>query len=881
MGKWTAGLLCFFCMTSSLPIKSDQQKGLVMEWKPHADVAYTAKTLKYDFKGYTSRWEEFSWKWFCSRGVFQTAQPDIQSLLLRMEKDIANQLLLEELWIQPGFLSLIEKKNPVVLRSPSRSDVQQALLQRDVFVVISHRDPVAGELLEKLPEELTFRRNKAFVLHWGNRLLFVSAGYTPVETERLYGYLQAAVDMIRRYTIYKGWMGVHTNDYLITPAVRTNPYELINKALQVGCSWMAVSGYNDFMLSNGVNQALAELRFPFIFMPGQYGSGGVMYGMEHYPEVQDNTVASCLDWCKKNQGYYFSTLPGDEAFADEYHGYVVKSAADQEAVEKLAKPFITNAETIERSTPPALLLFLEKNEPLAPASIMRAILARRNAAVFENGAVLALKELLNPLRILILEQEHLSRTFMDFVSLDAQMEQNRLLVTLHNSSESTLQGRIRLHLPPGVTVVEHADETAVSLNAQESRLLTFTLNSSAVACGKDNPVAVRCFGDFGAVAAMTHWDLPHRAELHPLILDLPGPVDYPITLWNSSAVNPFTSELTVTEVKTGKRVHAETLVENLAPWQKKIIKRKIALPQGDYEAVVAASGDTVRGHIAVRRFKGKATVREEDLNQDGVPEIVLENQKVKATILLTGGRIIEYIIKSRNENLLFKLWPQTPPWHDEPRGALAFYPYGGLEEFIGYPYIAGKIIYEYKVVQASGNFVRVELWANIHGSKIAKTVTLPAESQVLEVRYSLNEMDPSLHVIGINPLIEIGPSTGPEDDYIFPEKTLVHRSPVLDRYYGAACFLEEGWAVGYDTRMDVSLLIGYPVNDAIYLHMWNNHPDNTPTPYYYTELQPWLAIKPLTTTYFSYYLLGCDGPWPAALEAFKKLGLVTKKRTSQ
>ena len=60
------------------------------------------------------------------------------------------------------------------------------------------------------------------------------------------------------------------------------------------------------------------------------------------------------------------------------------------------------------------------------------------------------------------------------------------------------------------------------------------------------------------------------------------------------------------------------------------------------------------------------------------------------------------------------------------------------------------------------------------------------------MRYSLNEMDPSLHVIGINPLIEIGPSTGPEDDYIFPEKTLVHRSPVLDRYYGAACFLEEG-----------------------------------------------------------------------------------------
>ncbi|NLP10018.1 hypothetical protein GX408_06420 [bacterium] len=334
-------------------------------------------------------------------------------------------------------------------------------------------------------------------------------------------------------------------------------------------------------------------------------------------------------------------------------------------------------------------------------------------------------------------------------------------------------------------------------------------------------------------------------------------------------------------MKTGRRVHAETLVEDLRPWRKKIVRRILDLPQGDYAAVVSASGDTVRGQIAIRRFKGSATVHEEDLNQDGVPEIVLENQKVKATILLTGGRIIEYIIKSRNENLLFKLWPQTPPWHGEPRGALAFYPYGGLEEFIGYPYIAGHINYQYKIVRANGNFVRVELWANVHGSKIAKTITLPAEGQVLEVRYSFDEMDPSLHVIGINPLIEIGPSTGPEDVYIFPEKTLVSRRPVLDRYYGAACFLEQGWAVGYDTQMDVSLLIGYPVNDAIYLHMWNNHPDNTPTPYYYTELQPWLAIKPLTTTYFSYYLLGHDGDWSTALEAFTKLGLLTKKRTSR
>ena len=879
MRKIAIKVLSLSMIAMPLFAKSEKPTLTNMRWEGPAGSEQAVKTLQYDFKGYTDRWDEFSWKWFYSRGLFQSTQMEISSQLRRMEMDLANQLLLEELWIQSGFVSLMAKKQPVWLRSPSRIELEQALLQGDVCVAISQHDPIASTLMEKLPEELQFRRNKAFYLQQGDHLLFIAAGYAATEKERLQGYIQAAVDLLHRYTLYKGWMGVHTNYNLITPAMRTNPYELINKALQVGCSWIAVSGYNDFMIPAAVNRALAGIDFPFIFMPGQYGSGGVMYGMEQYPEVQDNTVASCLDWCKKNYGYYFSSLPGEEPFAERYDGYIVRNAGDQEAIERLAKPFVTNAETIERATPPSLLVFLKKDQVLSPASIMQAILSRRTAAVFENGALLASKELLNPLRILILEKEHLSRIFCDFVTVDAEVKENRLQIKLQNRSEKDLTGTLFLHLPTGITVADKAHDIAVDLDAMASQQLTFSLIGSAAACGKDQPIAVRFSGSFGTVAALTHWNLPHTAEIHPLILDFPGPVDYPITLWNYAASNKFTAELKLTNAKN-KSVHAETIPVDLAQWQKVVIKDKLVLQAGDYTAVVAALGDTVQGQLSVRSSKGKAKVHEEDLNQDGIPEIVLENQKVKATILLFGGRIIEYIIKSRNENLLFKLWPQTPPWHGEPRGALAFYPYGGLEEFIGYPYIAGQIIYRYQIVKASGNFVRVELWANIHGSKIAKTITLPAEGELLEVRYALNDMDPSLHVIGINPLIEIGPSTGPEDVYTFPEKELVSKSPVLDRYYGAACFLEQGWAAGYDTKMDVSLLIGYPVNDAIYLHMWNNHPNNTPTPYYYTELQPWLAIKPLTTTYFTYYLLGQDGPWQPALEKFKKMGLLTTKRES-
>ena len=212
----------------------------------------------------------------------------------------------------------------------------------------------------------------------------------------------------------------------------------------------------------------------------------------------------------------------------------------------------------------------------------------------------------------------------------------------------------------------------------------------------------------------------------------------------------------------------------------------------------------------------------------------------------------------------------------QPRGVRAFYPWGGLEEFTGYPYIGGHIVFKYEILEDSGMRGRVRLWANIHGSKIEKIISLYGDSELLEVRYAMDEIVPSITIIGINPLIEIGPSTGPEDVYYFPAENLEERRPVLDRYYGDMFFLKEGWAAGYDTDMDISLIIGYPVNDALFMHLWNNHPNNTPTPYYYTELQPWLKIKPHTTTYFSYYLFGQSGDWKAVLENFRQLGLVTK-----
>ena len=844
-----------------------------------ADELRAIKVLNYDFVGYTTHWDRYAWKWNSYCGLFLTSQPEIESEIQKMEMDIGNQLLLDELWIQNGFIYQLAKTSFLLLRSPSQEELEKQLSLGNVFLLAVDRDPVMKEILAKLPEELQFRRNRAFYLQYGERTLFTIASHTHEEMERLYNHIKNAKGIIERYFLYKGLAGVHTNYLLITPSYRHNPYTLINTALQIGCSWIMVSGYNDWMLPEIVNNSLGDIHFPFVFLPGQYGTGGVMYGMEQYPNIQDNTIEQCLDWTEKNKGYYFAYLSGTwDKHTDRCSGYIVNSPANQVKMDSLKAPFITNAGTINTNAPPTMVLFLDKKDELNERNIMRAILDKRAVAVFDKGSMLGAKELRDLLRILLLENEYLEKQFLSHLSVDAHIKDNELNATIQNRTNETLNADLLFQSSQNLIIGKNVQKMPISLSAYENRNLSFPITCTAGASGKDNPIGVVLNTPSGKVRALTHFEVPSAVEIHPLILDVPGNVTYPVTIWNYTKQKNVAAKLEVFTVNGKKRVFVDQISLDVPRWHKTISHFEIPLQAGEYIAKVSALGVTTEGEISIKSQTGHATVHEEDMNDDGIPEIVMENSKICATILLFGGRVIEYIVKSRNENLLFKLWPQKPPWAGEPRGVRAFYPYGGLEEFIGYPYIGGHIVFKYEIQQQSGNYVRVRLWANIHGSKIEKTITLFGDSEALEVRYALNDMVANIHVIGINPLIEIGPSTGPEDVYYFPAEKLEKRSPVLERYYGDIFFLKEGWAAGYDTEMDISLIVGYPVNDAMFMHLWNNHPNNTPTPYFYTELQPWLKIKHRTTTYFSYYLFGQDGDWKAVLENFKQLGLITKKK---
>ena len=79
------------------------------------------------------------------------------------------------------------------------------------------------------------------------------------------------------------------------------------------------------------------------------------------------------------------------------------------------------------------------------------------------------------------------------------------------------------------------------------------------------------------------------------------------------------------------------------------------LPAGSYSVKVTALGVENISQLGVGEAVGAPPdLTAIDLNNDGVDEYRMENDSVQVTLLATGARVIEYFVKSRNDNVLFK-----------------------------------------------------------------------------------------------------------------------------------------------------------------------------------------------------------------------------------
>ena len=854
-----------------------------------AKVSVSMESKNFGFDGYKNYWSRDAWAWSSARGLFLQSQQAPEAALWALEEELGRQFMLEELWVQPGFMKTLMEKDVTLMERPA-AEMVTASTQGDLLVAVTDQDPLGAELIAKLPEDKQFRRNRAFYLEDTGGRVFVLASHSAEELARLKTLVLDTLGVLKQYDFHRGLAGVTTNHLMITPGAGHNPFDLISLARSMGCGWIMVNGYNDWMLAGPVNRALAEVKDPFVFVSGQNVTEGAMYGLERYPDVQDNTVEQCLAWAKEKGGHYFASLSSaDGPNAANFQGFLLSGPGDQARIEALDAPFITPVGDLYREAPPTMVAFLVKGAELTQQSLLTAIESKRAVAIYPEGVVVGPKALRTAIQFLLLEGTVLEDRTNGILNVEASIEDGVLNIALGSRTGQNLAANFTVTPSAGVRFQEggHLVKSCTSIApdppASASEIEVF-FNGSA--SGRNNLVGIQgtvnTAGEppvpFHALASIK---IPRVVSFHTLRYDVPGPITYPISLWNSSKATSMDLAFVVKKKGSGEEVHRTERQVAAMPWQETRESVEATLPAGDYIVEASALGVTTTGQLALREAPGEVSVHEEDLDGDGIPEVIMENDVVRVAVLKEGGRVIEYIIKETGENIFFKLWPKTPPLHGTPGDTRSFYPFGGLEEFIGYPYIGGHIQYHHEIVQATGNRARVRVWANMHGSKISKFYTLYAGGPVLEAAYEFQDMTPSIATFGINPLFELGPSTGPEDHYYFPEDTLVETRPELARYYGRACFPKEGWAAGSDPEARTSLVIGYPVNDAVYLHLWNNHPDNTPTPYYYTELQPWIQFDHGTTTYFTYYVLGGTEEWTQLLETFRNSGLVTSRVNSE
>ena len=268
-----------------------------------------------------------------------------------------------------------------------------------------------------------------------------------------------------------------------------------------------------------------------------------------------------------------------------------------------------------------------------------------------------------------------------------------------------------------------------------------------------------------------------------------------------------------------------------------------------------------------------------DLNNDGVNEYRMENDSVQVTLLTTGGRVIEYIVKSRDDNVFEKLWPEKPIDHKRPYRRRGYYFYGGFEDFLGQASMETHQVYDAEILQEEGDFVRVRMWTDYFGNRLEKTFTLYGNSPLLELRYALTFNNyPEANIIAPDPLLALGKEHWTEDVFTVPEEDGLHEYRMMpERYYGRIFFQKEGWNAGYDTKEDITYVAAYPVDQQVFHHMWMNHPINQDAHYYCVEFQPWVNIYRKSTTYFTYYMWGAGGPWENGLKELRQRNLITTR----
>lgn len=859
------------------------------EFKGSSGPLENAIRTNVQFNGYTNYWHNDYKEWIRYGNLFKMSIPNVANNIAQSKIDIAEDMQVPGLSVQEGFLGGLFSGPYKTIEAPSLKELEAAISSGNVLVFTDPASEAGKKLTEKfVPDSLLkkqlksyqfgavdFKEVNAFYLENGAKKIFVVSSKDSSLLKRVKELIENTKKVLAEYDLHKGMFGAETLLKSVT-CVQGHPLELIGKGINEGNTWFVFSGYMDFWMKDELAGWMRKANLPVVADVGF----SPIYGCNDYNgiQVQDMiTKQSWIDYAHSKNGYIFRPVYDPESDPYHYDGYIA-TEGNKKQIDNDNVPFISNTGSFEGDLIPSMVLFIKKGEKLTRDLMWGAILDRREVAVLNQGKMMGPALYRNALQLLLLDRVYLEDYFGDKIDIQANVEDYDLNVTISNAYPHAVSGNLDIQLPPEVK----ADESvapALTLPANSSKTIVMRIRPLAGGMNATNPIVAGFKWGEKKKSTMTILEMPPAISVHRLLYGHAPIVKYPVSIHNFSGKVPFQVQVQVfAKDKPGKAVFTANQNNSAALGKFQDMLFDLKLAAGDYWVKVSALGVETTSQLGVGKAEGAARAYAVDLNSDGVNEFRLENDSVQVTLLSTGARVIEYIVKSRKDNLLFKLWPEKAIDDRRPFRDRGYYPYGGFEDFLGQGSMETHKVYDATLIQAKGDYVQVKMVADYFGNRLEKTFTLYGNSPLLEIRFALTFKNPEANVIGPQPILELGAVHGTEDVFTVPTiDGLEEYRMKPERYYGHLFTLKEGWNAGYDEKENITFVGAFPVTQPHFLHMWMNHPSNGDAHYYYTEFQPWVPITQKSTMYFSYYIWGAGGPWENGVKELRKRNLISER----
>jgi len=849
-------------------------------------------TKEFQFNGYTNHWQNSYDEWHRYGNLFKVSRMQVEKTFLQSKVDIADDLGLPGLLMEEGFVDGLLASQYTTLELPELDALKDALSQRDVLAYLDPGTESGKKVAALLPEDWEWplmlgsyqygapelKRVDLFTIEKDGHTLYAVSSADAEARQSVKALIESSLALVHKYDFHKGWFGAKTLQNSVT-CTKGHPLEVIGTGLNEGSTWFVFDGYMDFMLKDDLTGWMNELGSKVVTDVGH----SPIYGCSNYDDLQVQqlfTPEITMKYARDHKGYIFR--PVYDEYADsaglEYDGYLA-SEGNKEQIDEEDVPFILSTGSLEGHALNSMILFMEKGEALTRESMWEAILDRRATGVLALGKMLGPASFRNPLQMLLLDRVFLEDYFSDRIDLQAEVTGNTLQVTVRNFGSEALYGDVEVTLPAQVGT---DDPLIVPLDIplNSARVVSVSLQPGKEAMARTNPLGI-AFKSKGKIKrTMAMLDLPPAISLHQVQYGHAPKVQFPVTVHNFTKQSSFPVEIQVFPLGKTRAKYKETKTYVAAPgsFQEQVFN--LELPAGDYEVKVMALGVENTSQLGVGKAEGKPTIVEMDLNGDGIMEYIMENDSVKLTLITTGARVVEYFVKSRNDNVFFKLWPEKPVDDRRPFRKRGYYPFGGFEDFLGQASLETHQNYHAEITQSEGSYVQVKMWYNYYGNRMEKIFTLYGNSPLFEVRFAMDFQNyPETNMLGPQPILELGEKHWTEDVFVSHEIGGLEEYRMMpEKYYGKAIQIEEGWNAGYDTQEDVSFVGAFPVDRPIFLHMWMNHPRNRDAHHYYVEFQPWLHIQRRTISYFSYYMWAAGGSWENGLQELRERNLISQTR---